>query len=351
MSEVLLVSLGTTSGLRIADSLLVSMLREAGASVEAIKVKLGAADRLRRGYPVNDLVEAIAARRALAGALARGARPRALLFSTTTTALLAAPGGLPYAVRLDSPAALNRPGARNAPVHALERRSLARARLIVAFGEAGAGALPAGSAPAEVVPVPIEPSGDIERTRDADLAVAYVPDPKARGLDRLCAAWAEIAGDMSARRLEIFGIEPELARAFLARHRLREPPGVTFRGFVSRETFRSALRAACCFVSATGWEDFGVAPLEALCDGALLVTTPAHGPYEALALARALDPELIARDLESGSLAIAIRAAYARDHGTRAGYRARAAACLEPYRWDAAVITLRAHVLPALLGR
>ena len=346
MSDVLVVSLGTTPGLRVADSLLISMLREAGAGAEAISVKLGATNALRRGYPVNDLVEAVAARRALARALATRARPRAVLFSTTTAAMLAASDGLPYAVRLDSPAALNRPGARNAPVRRLERRSLARARLLIPLGAAGAAALPAGSARAEVVPVPIEPSGDITGARDLDLAVGYAAD-KAKGLDVLCAAWAQVGGP--PRRLEIFGIEREAARAFLGRRGVSEPPGVTFRGIVSAGQFRAALRAARCFISAARWEDFGQAPLEALRDGALLVTTPAGGPYEALAIARELDRELVATDRQAPALATAIAAAYARDDAARASYQASAADRLEPYRREAAVAALRARVLPALL--
>jgi len=349
MSEVLVVSLGTTRGLRIADSLLVSMLHEAGCSAEAISVKLGLTGTLRRGYPVNDIVEAVAARRALAQALAVAPPPRALLFSTVTAAMLARSQGTPYGVRLDSPAALNRWGARNAPVRWLERRSLARARVIIALGEAGAAALPAGSARAEIVPVPIDPCGDMKTARDLDLAVAYVPDPKAKGLDVLCAAWTEVAG--GTRRLEIFGIERDAALAFLRRRRLGEPPAVRFRGFVDHQTFRAALRAARCFVSAARWEDFGQAPLEALRDGALLVTSPARGPYEALAIARDLDRGLVAEDRDAVSLAAALRAAYARGDGARAAYQARAEVRLEPYRRQAAVTVLRGRVLPVLLDR
>lgn len=352
MTDILLVSLGTTHGLRIADSLLVTMLRDAGASADAISVRIGATNRLRRGYPVNDVVEAIAAHRAVTGALVRRPHPRALLFSTTTTGLLAgsaaARAGLPYAVRLDSPAALNRGGALNAPVRWLERRSLAQARLILPLGSRGAAALPFGSARAEVVPVPIEPCDDVCGPRDPKLAVAYVPDPKTKGLTLLCAAWAQSGGD--SRRLEVFGIEPDRARSFLTRSRLPEPPAITFRGYVSAGAFRVALRRARCFISAASWEDYGQAPLEALCDGALLVTAPAAGAYEALALARDLDPALVAPDMEAASLAAAIRAAFARDGEACAAYRDRAAARLAPYRWPRAVDALRIRVLPALLG-
>jgi hypothetical protein len=44
-------------------------------------------------------------------------------------------------------------------------------------------------------------------------------------------------------------------------------------------------------------EDYGIAQLEALADGARLVTTPGPGPYAALDLARELDPRLVSEDL------------------------------------------------------
>src|SRR3979411_825793 len=90
-------------GRRAADAQLVSMFREAGASVEAVATRIGLTNALRRGYPVNDVVEAIAARRAL-GAAMRLYRPTALVFSTTTAALLAGRPRVPFAVWLDSPA-------------------------------------------------------------------------------------------------------------------------------------------------------------------------------------------------------------------------------------------------------
>ena len=50
MTELLLISLGTTRGLGVADSmLLLEMLAQAGAEVEAVGVAIGAAGALRRG--------------------------------------------------------------------------------------------------------------------------------------------------------------------------------------------------------------------------------------------------------------------------------------------------------------
>ena len=79
--------------------------------------------RARRGRPpaarvsINDLVEMHAARRTARTAIERH-EPRALIVSSTTAAMLLPSLPMPYAVRLDAPARLNRPGARNALLHA-----------------------------------------------------------------------------------------------------------------------------------------------------------------------------------------------------------------------------------------
>jgi glycosyltransferase involved in cell wall biosynthesis len=344
-ADVLLLSLGTTLGWRVSDSLFVDQLRRAGVRVEPVAVGVGASGRLRRAYPVTDLVEAAAARRALAAALDRHS-PRALVISTTTAAMLADPRGLPYAVRLDAPARLNRPGPQNAALHALERRALARARLVLPWSEAARAALPAGHAPAIVVPPPIERSGELPWRRDR-LAVAYTPDVKAKGLEIVCGAWAG-AGIRDAR-LEVFGVEREPALAHLRRTGVAVPGEVEFRGKTPPERFRAALRRARVYVGGARWEDFGQAPLEALADGALVATVPSGGPFEALALARELAPELVAEAVDAAALATALRAAFELPEARVESYRADAARLLERFRGEAIARTVAADVVPALL--
>jgi Glycosyl transferases group 1 len=344
--DVLLLSLGTTLGWRAGDAVLVEQLRRAGASVAAHTVRIGASGRLRRAYPVTDLVEAVAARRALRAALRRG-RPRALVVSTTTAAMLADAEDLPYAVRLDAPARLNRPGVRNAPLHALERRALSRARLVLPWSRAALAALPHGAARAIVVPPPLARSGEPPAERER-LAVAYTPDVKAKGLDIVCAAWAE-AGLDDARML-VFGVEREQALAHLRRVGVPPPSGVEFLGKTPPGEFRAALRRARAYVGGARWEDFGMAPLEALADGALLVTVPSGGPFEALALARELAPELVADAVAPAPLAAAIRAAFALSDERVGRYRTEAATMIEPFRPEAVQRVVAEEVLPALLS-
>ena len=344
--DVLYLSLGTTRGLRVADRALIGQLERAGAAVEAVAVRIGALDPLRRGYPLNDIVEALAARRALAAALAR-ASPRSVLISTVTAAFFAPPMEPPFAIRFDSPAALNRPGRRNRPLIGLERRACRRARLLVPFSAAGLAPLEALGTPAVVVPPPILPSGDGAERR-ADLAVAYTPDPKAKGLDLLCSAWGRISAP--GARLEIFGIDPERARAHLAATGVGLPSRVTLRGVVAPAEFRAALRGARLFVAAARWEDFGQAPLEALADGALLVTAPSGGAYEALAVARRLDPMLVARDMSPESLAAAIDRGFGLAAAEAESLRGHAGELLRAYSPDELDRTVERELLPALLA-
>ena len=93
------------------------------------------------------------------------------------------------------------------------------------------------------------------------------------------------------------------------------------------------------FLAAPRREDYGIAQLEALADGCVLVTTPSPGPYAALPLARELDPRLVGADLA--------RARAALDEPAP-GYAERAAALLAPWaapRWTA---SWRRSLWPAL---
>lgn len=348
--DVLLVSLGTTLGWRVADEMLLEQLRRAGASTAVVSVGRGAADRLRRGYPLNDLVEMHAARRTVRTAVER-LEPRALIVSSTTAAMLLPALPVPYAIRLDSPARLNRPGSRNALLHALERRAMRRARITIPYSVAGAEALPEGAARAIVVSPPIDPSaagGSAGADGRERVAVAYVPDPKAKGLEVLVAGW--VAAAPPDARLEVYGLDPDWARAHLRRSGVPEPETLELRGTVPAPDFRARLRRAHAYVAAAHWEDWGQAPLEALADGALLATVPSGGPYEGLRLASRLDPSLVADAIDGSALAPAIRAAFEMPDERASAYRAEAAELVRPYRSEAVQETVNTELLPALLG-
>jgi glycosyltransferase involved in cell wall biosynthesis len=324
VTDVLLVSLGGTAGLREADAALAGSLRRAGASVEVVSAHR---PREWRTYALIELAWALAARRAAAAGITSHS-PRAIVYSSVTASLLAPARG---AIRFDAPAAGNRPGRHGIWQRPTERRRLAAAPLLVPWS-AGALAEAPVREPAVVVPVPVEPSGP-PGARDL-AAVTYGGNPEKKGLDRVLAAWAAVR--RPGEELVVAGIEPGRGERFAV-----PAPGVRYTGPLPRAEYRALLRRARVFVTAPRREDYGIAQLEALADGCALVTTPSPGPYAALGLARDLDPRLV-----SGDLGGALRSAL---DGPVAGYAERALELLAPWRVEAVDRVVREELLPRLL--
>ena len=118
--------------------------------------------------------------------------------------------------------------------------------------------------------------------------------------------------------------------------------GVRGVGMLPYEEYRGLLRRARVFVSAARREDYGIAQLEALADGCLLVTTPTPGPYAALPIARELDPRLVGEDLQ-GALRIAL-------DDPAPDYSPRAAEALAPFSREAVDRLVAEQLLPRLLA-
>ena len=335
-ADVLVVSLGGTAGLREADAELAASLRRAGASVvEAL------AERPRewRTYALIELAWARAARAATVAAVDEH-RPRAILYSSTTAALLAP---RPGAIRFDAPAAGNRPGRHGIWQRPVERRRMRDAPLLVPWSEGGLAEAPEPRAEAIVVPVPVAPSGPVG-ARDI-AAITYGANPSKKGLDRVLAAWEAARHD--GEELVVAGLDEEgwrrAKRSVGGRSAGGGPSGgVRFAGMLARAEYRALLRRARVFVCAPRREDYGIAQLEALADGCQLVTTPSPGPYAALPLARQLDSRLV------GGIAEGIRTAL--DHPSPA-YAARAAELLAPWQPEAVDRVVREQLLPRLVSR
>jgi hypothetical protein len=331
MPDVLIVSLGSTHGLRTADAQLAEAIEEAGATAAVAAAR---APRPLRTLAATDLAWALAARRAARDALASGPRPRAIVYSSTTAALLwPAPG----AVRFDAPAAGNRPGRHGFWQRPLERRRLGTGTLLLPWSEGAIAELGPRRSETDtlVLPVAVESSGPAAQR---DIAVlTYAANPSKKGLDRLLAAWGRLRpGRPADEELLVAGTsEAECAAAGVDVH----VPGVRLLGPQSSGDYRALVRRARVFACAPRREDYGIAQLEALVDGAQLVTTPAPGPYAALPIARELDARLV-----TGDLAPALRAAL---DEPRADYAERAALALEPYGMPA----LRRRVADGLLPR
>ncbi|HVE68016.1 MAG TPA: glycosyltransferase [Solirubrobacteraceae bacterium] len=330
--DILLVTLGTTAGLRRVDDELAGSLRRAGMEVEVARAR---PVREVRTFALLDLVQARAARHAAREAL-RDVRPRTILYSTTTAALLwPAPG----AIHFDAPAAGNRPGRHGVWQRPLERRRFAAAPLVVAQDEGGlAEAPPHGEA--LVIPVPVEPSGPTNGERDV-AAVTYAADAEKKGLDRVLAAWRAAA--RPGEELVVAGRDAPAGEGAPGAGG-SAPDGaaaVRFAGLLSPSEFRGLLRRARVYVTAPRREDYGLAQLEALADGAMLVTTEAPGPYAALPIARDLDPRLVGDDL-----AAALRAAL---DDPREDYAERAKTEMVSFRRGSVDALVQRELLPRLV--
>jgi glycosyl transferase family 1 len=342
--DVLIVSLGSTHGLRAADRELHDSLARAGARVALASAPAPAPTRtLMR----TDLAWARAARAAASRALAQQpAPPRAIVYSSTTAALL---WPRPGAIRFDAPAAGNRPGRHGVWQRPLERRRLQTAPLLLPWSEGGLREAPARArrgARALVLPVPVEPSAPAAPARDI-AAITYAANPAKKGLDRVLAAWRAVRRER-ARQTALAAAEELLVVGASAREleragcELGAEDGMRVLGALPALEYRALVRRARVFVCAPRREDYGIAQLEALADGCLLVTTPAPGPYAALPIARALDRRLVSDDLES-----ALRCALA---DPARGYASRAREALRPFTRDAVDRLVADELLPRLLA-
>jgi glycosyltransferase involved in cell wall biosynthesis len=335
--DVLIVSLASTRGLRAADAQLLASLERAGASAALAEASAPAPVRT---LALTDLSWARAARGAAMRAFAelREAQPRAVVYSSTTAALL---WPRPGAIRFDAPSAGNRPGRHGLWQRPLERRRLAQAGLLLPWSEGAMLEAPsaASGAPALVLPVAVEPSAPAPARRDI-AAITYAANPVKKGLGRVLEAWRRLQReDPSVGELIVAGADArELERAGVA----VAGEGVRVVGALERDEYRALVRRARMFVCAPLREDYGIAQLEALADGCLLVTTPAPGPYAALPIARELDHRLVDSDLER-----ALRAAVT-DPSARYAERARQA--LAPYTQARVDRVVAEQLLPRLLA-
>jgi glycosyltransferase involved in cell wall biosynthesis len=347
--DLMLVSPGTTAGWRRGDAELVSVLEELGVSVRACTSEYRVARHFRRTVLSTDLAEAAAMRRAATSALRRY-RPRAIIYSSSQAAMLQPQSRLERAaVRFDVPAAVNRRGFGSALLHSLERRVVRRMQLLLPWGlEPGREALDlAGGVP--VVPLPASIEIPVRNRPDRDpIALAYAGNPDKKGLDIAAGIWSHGAPD--GWRLVVTGIDADSGRSFLRGRGMDVPPGVEWAGNLEPAHYRELLERATVFLSASRYEDYGLAQLEALAQGALLVTCPSDGRYEALALQRELDPRLIAADCSSRALAQALSVALSLSTEERLSLQKRARMHLQPYSREELKRRLSEKVLPVLLG-
>lgn len=191
-----------------------------------------------------------------------------------------------------------------------------------------------------VLPVPVEPSGPpAGPPHERDIAaITYAANPAKKGLDVVLAAWSRVR--RPGEELYVAGVAESELRAL---GYTIPADGVRVTGALPAERYRALLRRARVYLCAARREDYGIAQLEALADGCLLVTVPSPGPYVALPLARELDGRLVSADVGT-----ALRVAL---DDPSPGYAERALAAIAPLRREAVDRLVSAELLPRFLGQ
>jgi hypothetical protein len=345
--DVLVVGTGTTAGLRRDERTTATVARHAGLSVATAGTDYGLLGRCRWFYPLIDLIEAAGVSYALARALRRF-EPRALVFVGATSALFAPADLLDRsAIRFDALVAENRSGRRSALTRWLEQRTVRSARVLAPYTQASARNVRRMETGAEVVlmPPPIA-AGPEPRDPRRRAALIYAADPHKKGLDLAVAAWSQVRPP--DHELLISGIDEGVGRSWLASRGLAEPEGLKWLGKISSAEHRQLSAEVAIYLGASRFDEFATTQLEALVDGALLVTVPSAGPMAPLAVARELAPELVGGAVAVDPLADALRAALAFTPEACRAYRARARIALEPLSEARFKRTLIEDLLPRL---
>ncbi|CAB4926557.1 unannotated protein [freshwater metagenome] len=341
-ADVLLVSLGSTPGLRRVDDELAASMERAGARVSVARA---APPRAVRTLALTDLTWALAARRAAERGLADH-RPRAVVYGSVGAALL---WPRPGAIRLDAAMAANRPGRHGVWQRPRERLLLRRCPLLVPQSAEALDEVPRPRPGAVVVPPPVALGPAPVAWGDRDVAaVTYASDPAKKGLDRVLAAWRDARRD--GEELVVCGAPRGAVAA--AAGPAGVPDGVRDAGSLGPDAFAALLARARTFLIAPRREDHGLVQLEALAAGCRLVTTTAPGAYLALSVARAVAPRLVVdRPDDAALLGAALRTALDAPRTPGADDAARARELVHG-RFDAARVdrVVRDELLPALLG-
>ena len=274
-ADVLLVSLGSTAGLRAADAELRGALERAGARVA---VAAAAPQRDVRTFALTDLVWARAARAAAARG-ARRARPaRDHLLDDHGGAAVAARRARSATTRPPRPtvpAATGSGSARSSGGACARRRSSSRGPT-ARWPRRPRRTRPPSSCRSRSSRPPAR------RCRPPTATSPRSPTPRTR--TRRASTGCSARGSALAARAR--------SSSWRAPSTSRPPAGVRNAGGCARQDYRALVRRARVFVTAPRREDYGIAQLEALADGCALVTTAAPGPYAALPLARGARPAL-----------------------------------------------------------
>lgn len=352
LHTVLVIAGDQTRGLRRDSNQLIDCLRQCGMRVEAVRPSFRWVKRLLFAYPMIDLLEAASIALAAFRWLQHNSHVRIdAIFVTTAPAVIFMPKRWLRisAVRFDSLAQENRHGWRNSPTRWLERRRIGGARLLLPYSRASAERvrpLVGAQKPIIVWPPPIESTLGPDRVADRNGFLCYAADPWKKGLDIAVGAFSMLAS--AEDPLFVAGISETEARRYLNTRDVVCPDSVRFVGSLTSDEYRDLSRRCHAYLGSSRHEEYGTSQLEALADGALLITVPSGGPSIPEQYARQLDPALVASSVGIEALFESMRASKQYSLEDRQRYSARARELMADLTYRTFVRRLRMEILPLL---
>ncbi len=350
--NVVLVSSGTTLGQVVSDIEFEGMLTDAQVQVTRITPNFPRFAQRVDIIQLIDLVEAWTLAKTLRRYL-RQNHPDAIIFATTTATLLQPKAVLRRSVlRFDALACENRTGHFSGISRRLERRAQRYVRGLMPWSSTlspGLGRVAFLDRAAIVIamPPPLYPTILDDTARQRGRVLCYASNPRKKGLDTMVRAWAELDRPRPAT-LVVVGVEPARAKKFLHNRGIDVPGGVEFHGNLSQAAFHDQLRRADVYLAASRYEDFGIAQLEAVNLGAVLVTTNSGGPFEARAMLQTVDPALIADQPTASSLASSMKYALDMSAPARAECVRECRTMLDPFMRNVLVDRIKSKLRPVL---
>ena len=281
--DILLLSLGTTLGWRVADDL-PRAARAGGRKHGAVcgtasGRRRPAAPRLPGQRPGRD------GRRAARGAQRRRPPPpaRCRVSSTTAAMLLPTRAGCPTRSASTPPRASTARARGTPSLHALERRAHAPRppRAPVQRGRRRGAAARRGARRWSCRRRSIRRRASCRLPSASASRSPTCPTRRRRDSTSLCGGWAAAAASGRPARGVRSSSPSGRARTCAAAACAEPDDARAARDRARRGVPRARCARAHAYVGGARWEDWGQAPLEALADGALLATVPSGGPYEA----------------------------------------------------------------------
>jgi glycosyltransferase involved in cell wall biosynthesis len=306
--DYLIVAENSTAGQKAYNNQRKRMLEELGYSVELISFSIPTVrltlDFLRVAYVYKKNLEEYL----------KGVKPEVIEFYCPATIILQNKKMIKKyktIASFDLPFGVNIWHFGSSILHHLENKSYHDVELILSLTKYGKRFLidKYGIEEEKIIRIPytLHPDEMGYKIADDGFAISYCSrEMRRKGLDILVKAWSMIHEN---KKLVVTGVNKEDAVLYLKKKSIKIPDNIELAGMLRREEYLSMLAKSSFFISASRFEDFGIAVLEALSYGKPVAATPTIGPSEFL---RGIDKNLISPSFSPVDLANTIK--YIEEH-------------------------------------